>query len=166
MTGYFCGMKKTYILRFLFFLLLVFFVVMTTLSFTILSKPALFFYSFCLSIGLYQVAKGILFRLDSSFYLGSLLNFIGAFGFYFYLSNQTQFSAQYISSAFLFASMVTFLFFLQFFHLIVSYSIFFVNIFGWLLSKNLITLSIFIAFVVPFLVLLSVTIFLSIKWRK
>lgn len=166
MTGYFCGIKKTYALRILFFLLLAFFVVMTTLSFTTLSRPALFFYSFCLSVGLYQVAKGLLFKLDSSFYLGSLLNFVGVFGFYFYLTNQTQLLVLYISSAFLFASIVTFLFFLQIFHLIVSYSIFFVNIFGLLLAKNLITLSIFIAFIVPFLILLSVTIFLSIKWRK
>lgn len=166
MSGYFYGIKKTHILRILLVLLSICFVVMSILSFTVFEKPALFFYAFCLSVGLFQVSKGLLFRLDSSFYLGTLLNFIGAFGFCFYLTSQTQFAVFYIFSAFLIASFMTFLFFRQTFHLIVSYSIFFVNIFGLLLSKNLITLPIFIAFIVPFLVSLVVTIFLSIKWRK
>lgn len=166
MNGRLFGIKKSTLLKLFALVFFVMFVVFAFLAFYVFKIPDLWFYSFCLFLGLFQILKSKFFKYDSSFYLGTLLTGIGIAGFVFLFTKTVEFALFYILSAFILASVLTFVFCGQRFHLIIAYSINFVGLFGFLLTKNLITIPIFIAFVVPFLVLLIVELIFSIKRRN
>lgn len=125
----------------------------------------IWFYNFCLFLGLYEVVRSWLFRLDNALYLGSLLTYIGIFGYIFWFSNTVEYAIFYISMAFILSSLNLVVFFKQNFHLILSFIISYVTLFGILTKISLITPSIFIAFVVPFLLLLILELLLLTKRR-
>ncbi len=166
MKGRFAGIKKTYLLRGAASFAFVLFVVGTILSVSLFKIPSLWFFSFCVAIGYFELAKGMLFKLDSSFYLGTLTFLIGVSGFAFLTTNTVDYSPFYISAAFIISSIAAFVVCKQRFHLIFAYSTFFVALFGILLKKSLIILPIFIAFVGAFLLLLLLEIIINFKRRK
>jgi hypothetical protein len=163
MNGRFLGIKKTIVLRFSAVFNFLLFATLTLCCILLFKKPTLWFYSLCLSVGLYQLCKGVLFRLDSAFYFGSLTLAVGAVGFLFTLLQLQKFAVFFIALAFAVASIFTFAAFRQKFHLVFTYSLSFVNLYGFLLAKNLITTSIFLAFVVPFLLQLVISVILKIE---
>ena len=166
MKGRMFGIKKSLLLKITAIFLFLCFAVATFFAFYSLKIPDLWFYNFCISLGLFQIVKGFFFKLDSVLYIGFLLLFIVLAGYLFWFTKTYNYSPFFISLAFILASIFTFIFTEQNFHLIFAYSLIFVTILALLLVKNFITLSIFIAFISLFLVLLVVEIFYDKKWRK
>lgn len=166
MKGRVFGIKKSLLLKITAIFLFLCFAVATFFAFYSLKIPDLWFYNFCISLGLFQIVKGFFFKLDSALYIGFLLLFIGLAGYLFWFTETRNYAPFFISLAFILASIFTFIFTGQNFHLIFAYSLIFVTIFALLLIKNFITLPIFIAFISLFLVLLVVEIFYNKKWRK
>lgn len=163
MKGKTLGMKKTWLLRSIALCCLLLFAGLTTFCVVSLKVPNLWFYSFCLCIGIYELSKGLLFRFDSALYFGLLLTSIGASGFVFYLLQLRQYAAFFIATSFVVASVLTFILCHQKFHLILAYSIGFLTLYAFLLAKNLISTPIFIAFLSIFLLQLVVSIILNVK---
>ena len=163
MNGRFLGVKKTWLLRGIAVVNLLIFAGLVCLCVLYLKIPSLWFYSFCLCVGAYELAKGLMFKFDSAFYFGVLLINIGISGFDFFLLDLRSYAIFFIAVAFILASVSTFLVYHQKFHLILAYSLTFLTLYGFLLRKNLITTPIFIAFAVYFLVQLGISIILNIK---
>lgn len=163
MRGKLIGLKKTWLLKIIALIYLLLFVGLVCFCTLYLKIPNLWFYSFCFCIGIYELSKGFFFQLDSSVYFGALLTNIGISGFCFYLLELRTFAVLFISLSFILASMFTFFFCKQKFHLILAYSLSFVTLYGFLLIKNLISTPIFIAFVIPFLIQLVVSIIINLK---
>ncbi len=157
-NGKFLGIKKTYILRTIAIACFLGFLSFVFISIFLFKSPTLWFYAFCVFVGLFELLKAFLFKFDSSVYLGTLLLCIGISGFIFTYTNTEPYSAFYIAISFILASIFTFIFCGQRFHLIIAFSIFFVSIYAILYVINLINLPILIAFLVPFLLLLIVEI--------
>lgn len=155
--------KKTWFLRGIALFNLLVLIGLVCMSFLYLKIPNLWFYSFCLCIGGYELTKGFLFRFDSALYLGMLMTNIGTSGFVFYLLELRSFAGFFVALSFILASLLTFAFCHQKFHLILAYSISFFTLYAFLLTKSLITTPIFIAFATLFLVQLTVSIILNIK---
>lgn len=160
------GIKKTYLLRISVVLAILFFIVTTAVSIIYFKIADLWFYSFCLSISIFELTKGLLFKLDSSFYLGLINLFIGISGYIAWFTETIDFIIFYISTSFIISSLLTFCITKQNFHLFFSFSLFFVTIYGILLKKNFINTPIFIAFIGGFLLLLIVEIIIFFAWRK
>lgn len=160
------GIKKSSLLKTMAVFLFMLFILTTFLSIYKFKLPSLWFYNFCICIGIFQLFKGFMFNFDSTLYIGFLLSFIGIVGQIYLFTNTTDFSPFYISLAYTISSIFTFIYTGQKFHLIFAYSLIFVTIFALLLVKKFITLPIFIAFVTLFLVLLIVGIFCNKKRRK
>lgn len=163
MLGRLFGIKKTYILRIVATIMLLGFVATIFLDTFLFESPTIWFYSFFIMIGIYHFSKGLLFDFDSSFYFGTLFLCLGSFGIVWTFTSTQKFVWLFVGLSFLVSSLLTFVKFNQKYHLIVCYSIIFVNIYLFCLSKNLITLPNFIAIVVPFLLLLILTSFISLK---
>lgn len=163
MRGKIVGLKKTWLLRAIALLCIPLFVGLVCLCTLRLHLPNLWFYAFCICIGIYELSKGFFFRLDSSIYFGFLMTSIGTSGFCFYLLDLRNYAVMFIALSFALASLITYIFCHQKSHLILSYSISFVGLYGFLLIKNLITTPIFIAFVATFLLQLIVSIIINIK---
>lgn len=166
MNGRICGIKKTYILRVTAVIVLLGFVCTTIYSLLKLKIPDLWFYNFCFAIGFFELTKGLLFKLDSSLYLGCLTTGIGIAGYIFWLTGTIGYAIFYIALAFITASIITSVKTKQHFHLVFAFSIFFVALYGILLKKSLINMSIFIAFVSVFLLLLIIEIIIFYIRRK
>lgn len=166
MYGRILGVKKTLFLRAFAILAVLCFIALCLLSVYVFKIPDLWFYGFCLCLGSFEIVKSMLFKLDSSFYLGTLVTGIGAVGFIFWFTHMPQLAPFYILLAFVTSSLLTALFCGQRFHLIIAFSLSFVGLYAYLLTKSLITPPIFIAFVVAFLVLFILEIILSIKRRR
>lgn len=152
MNGRILSIKKTYILRATAILCVLSFIASIFMSIFLLNSPELWFYFFCLFVGIFQLVKGFLFRFDSCLYLGTLLCAIGGAGLLYTFAHIEQYAGFFIALAFVAASVVTYCFSGQKFHLIFSYSIIFVLLYTYLYIKNFITTPIFIAFLTPFLV--------------
>ena len=166
MRGRLLGIKKTYLLLASILISLAFFIFSCYFAVLDYRIYDLWFYNFCVSLSIFELSKGFLFKLDSSLYLGFLLLFLGIAGNIFWLTNTTEYAVFYIFSAFSISSIATFIKTGQKFHLIFAYSIIFVSIFGILLKKNFITWPIFIAFVGAFLLLLILEIIIFFKRRR
>lgn len=166
MTGRILGIKKSFILRTLSILMLFAFITSTYFTTKIYQIYDLWFYNFCLALGIVQLVKSILFKIDSSFYFGTLLILVGISGYIFWLTQTIDYAIFYISVSFMISSIALAIYYKQRFHIIIAFSIFFVEIYGILLKKSLITLPIFVAFVSIFLLLLILEITLSFIWRK
>lgn len=166
MTGRFLGIKKSIILRWLAVLFILLFAVLVYCSISVFEKPEIWFFSFCLCLGLFEIAKSFMFNLDSAFYFGILLTFLGVAGYVFTFTNTQHYVSVFILSTFALASLFTYSVTEQRFHLIIAFSLFFVAIYCFLYLKSLITLPIFIAFVTTFLLLLIVAIISSFFRRE
>ncbi len=166
MNGRFLGIKKSFILKAFAMLAFLSFVAYIFISIFWVKNPTLWFFGFCLFLGGFELVKSMLFKFDSSFYLGSLLVSIGILGFVFHHTDTASYAPFYIAIAFVIASVATFFFCGQKFHLIVAFSIVFVSLYFFLFSKNLISTPILIAFVVPFLVLLILEILMICFHKK
>ena len=163
MRGRILGVKKTYILRFLIVALFLLFTIFVFLNIFVIPYRTLWFYAFSFLLGIYEVSKSRLFKLDSGFYLGSLLIFIGISGFVFTLTKTDSYWCLYLLADFFIASFLTFLVCGQYFHLIFDFSLLFIIIFTSFYTFSLITLPIFIAFLVAFLVLFILIITFNFK---
>lgn len=161
MIGRLFRIKKSIILRWLAVLFSLIFATLVYLSISVFQKPELWFFSFCLCLGLFEIAKSFMFNLDSAFYFGILMTFLGIAGYVFIFTDTAYYVSVFILSAISLASLFTYSVTNQKFHLIIAFSLFFVDIYTFLYLKNLITLPIFIAFIVGFLLLLIVAIILS-----
>ena len=136
-----------------------FFVATSVLFCLFLNNYNLWFFAFCLFVGLHLINKSLLFKFDSSCYFGVLLFLIGIF--YFIAFNfEIVFNYPFlVLIAFSFASFCTFLFFNQSFQLFLFISLFFVSIGLELFLFNLISIWIFVAFIGVSVILLLVRYF-------
>lgn len=166
MEGRIFGIKKNIVLLAVAISMFFCFIIMFFLSIFLFKIPSLWFFSFCTCVGIYELTKSFLFKIDSSLYFGFLLCSVSSAGFFCLFSQNTSYFSVLILSCFCLSSIVTFLFFRQRFHLILAFSINYYALYNFLLIKNVISFQIFIAFTVPFLVLLVVSVLSSIKWRK
>ncbi len=154
MEGRFLRVKKTTLLKIFAGLAFLGFLAFIFISIFFFKTPSLWFFGFCLLLGCFEIIKSTLFKLDSALYLGTLLVGIGSLGLFFHFTNTAQYAPFYIALAFIIASLITFLFCGQKFHLIIVFSIIFVSLYCFLYVKNLINIPILIAFTLPFLLLL------------
>ena len=166
MEGRVFGMKKSIVLLAVAISMFFCFITMLFLSIFLFKIPSLWFFSFCACVGLYELTKSFLFRIDSSLYLGSLLTSIAFVGFFCLFSSNMTYFPVLIPACFCFSSITVFLFFKQRFHLILAFSISYFALYGFLLIKKIISFQIFIDFTLPFLVLLIVIVLSSMKWRR
>lgn len=166
MEGRLLGIKKSIILTFTAIFMLFSFITLSVLSFTTFKKPELWFYSFCLCVGLYEETKSLTLKIDSSCFIGTLLLWIGTVGFLTSYLPIKEFLPLLMTFSVAAASLTTFVFYKQKYHIIFAFMIMFVSFYWFLLIKKLISLNIFIAFVTSFLLLFIVMIFTNIKWRS
>ena len=154
MRGRIFTIKKTTILRLSFILNTLFFIISTLLSFLVIKNYDLWFFTFCIFVGLHLIVRSFLFRLDSSCYFGSLLLLIGAFYIYCLLFDILSFYTVFLTVAFSLASYLTAYFCNQNFHYYLSFSLFFVSIGLMLYLINLISIWIFLAIIAVIMILL------------
>lgn len=166
MEGRLFGIKKSLLLSLLAMANFLAFLSYIFVSIFYLKSPVFWFFAFCIFVGVFELCKSMLFKYDSCLYLGSLLLFIGIFGFVFSYTNATAYAPFYICLAFVLASVCTYMFTEHNFHLIIAFSILFVQAYCLLYVKNLITLPILFAFLVPFLLLLILEILLACFHKK
>ncbi len=120
------------------------------------------FFIFCLSVGLHLIIKSLLFKYDSSCYFGIILFLIGNFYFYCLLFDILFLFPVFILLAFAGASVVTFYFFKQPYHLFLALSLFFVIIALLFFLLNKISIWIFLA-IVGLSVLLLIVRYFTLK---
>ncbi len=157
MRGRIQKVKKSVILEFVFVLNTLLFLTGIALNiFLFKSYPSLWFFVFCFCVGTYQILKSRFLKLDSGFYLGTLLLLISISGFVFLFTHTTAYSYLYIEGSFFLSSLLTFFVCGQRFHLIICYLIFFVIMLSILFVFSLVSLPILIAISVLFLLLLVV----------
>lgn len=167
MRGRIVGVKKTKILKFVLITHLLLFLTAILINILIIPNyPAFWFFAFSFFVGTYEVLKSRLFKLDSGFYLGSLLTLIGISGFIFLFTNTTEYVCEYLLTDFILASFLTYLVCGQKFHLVIMYSLFFALVFTLLFTFSYISLPIFIAILVSYLLLLIVIIIVNVFGRK
>lgn len=160
MKGKILSVKKTTILKLSFLINSSLFLISLALSFTVLSIHNLWFFSFLIAVGGHLIVRSILFHLDSSCYLGSLLLSIGVLYFYSYFLDITNFYSVFILLSFVIASLCSGFIFKQNYHFGISFSLFFLAIFCFLYLLNLISLLIFLAIVLIDVLLLMGSYFL------
>ncbi len=160
------GIKRSLILRAVFVVVSITFLLLLSLNIFVFEIPLLWFWHFCGCTGIYQLTKAVLLKLDSSLYLGFLLVFGCIAGHLYVLLDLTQYAVILILLSFILTSVACTIFLKQTFHLIVAYILLYLTIFSILLTKNLITIAIFIAFVTSFLVISILDLFLIIKRRN
>lgn len=166
MKSTFLGIKKSILLSAIAIVMLFSFVTLCALSFTTFPKADLWFFSFMLCLGIYELSKGFLFEIDSSFYFGLLLVLFGIVGFLAIFLHMETYCPLLFGLSATIASLATYLKFKQNFHLVLAFSLIFVCLYGYLFIKKLISLNIFIAFVTSFLLLLILSVTINIKWRR
>ncbi len=125
MRGRVLGIKKTNILRCSFFIVWLLIITETVLSIVLLKNNYLWFYGFCLLLGLHLLIKASLFRLDSSCYFGFLLFFIGLSGIFWNFLPISNYIGSMLIFSFFLASFMTFLFYRQRFQLFIAFILFF-----------------------------------------
>ncbi len=159
MKGRFLSIKKsTWLLISAIFNFIVF-VTAATLSFTIYKQYDMWFFILCLCIGQHLIFKSFLFRFDSCLYYGTVLFLVGVlYPFAIYLQI-LRFYPVFILLAFAAASLFTFYFYNQPYHLILALSLFFVIIGLILFLINIISIWIFLAIIGASVVLLIIRFF-------
>lgn len=162
MRGRILSIKKTTILKLSFVLNLLLFVVMSILSFVVIKNNDLWFFMFCIFIGLHLIIKSMLFKFDSSCYFGSLLLSIGLMYVYCILLNITNFYPTFLIMSFAFASFITGFFFKQTFHYLLFFSLIFVSLDLLFYSINFISIWIFLA-ILSLIVILLICKYLIIR---
>ena len=167
MRGRIGSIKKSNLLSAVLITFLIVFVAFIVLNiFMFGSYKTVWFYAFCTLVGLYEILKSRFFKLDSAFYFGCSILFVGISGFVYTFTNTLDYLSIYLLSSFALASILSFLVCGQKFHLVIFYSLFFVLIFELLYKLNLITYTISIAICLSFLLLLIVIITVSFLCSK
>lgn len=147
MRGRLFSIKKTTWLKLSFILNLILFIVTTTVTLLFTRQYDLWFFIFCIFIGVHLIIRGALFKFDSSCYFGYLLLFVGAFYIYCLHLNILSFYSVFVIIAFALASLFTAHFYRQTFHYFLSFSLLFLSIGLILYLINLISLWIFLAII-------------------
>ena len=153
MRGRIFTIKKTTILRLSFIINLLLFVASSVISFFVIKNYNLWFFMFCLFIGLHLIIRSFLFKFDSSCYFGFLLLFVGIFYLYCLLLNLAMYPL-FILLSFSIASYLTAFFYKQSFHYFLSISLILVDIGLLLYMINIITIWIFLAIMLAVVILL------------
>ena len=135
------------------------FVVASVLFCLFLENYNLWFFLFCVFVGLHLINKSVLFKFDSSCYFGVLLFLIGFLYFVALYFNIFNFYPVFVLSAFSFASLFTYAFFKQPFHLFLALSLFFATIGLLLFLLKFISVWIFVAIIAVSVILLIVRYF-------
>lgn len=154
MNGRILTIKKTTILKLSFILNALFFVASCLISFLFIKDYNLWFFTFCIFMGLHQIIRSALFRVDSSCYFGVLLLFIGIFYIYCQGLHIENYISIFMLFAFVFASYFTGHFFDQSFHKILSLSLIFSDIALFFYLLNMISIWIFLAIILASVLLL------------
>ena len=162
MRGRIFTIKKTTLLRLSFIINLVLFIVMSAISFFVIRNYNLWFFMFCIFIGLHLILKSMLFKFDSSCYFGTLLFLLGLMYIYTIVFNITNFYVVFIVIAFALASFFTGFFFKQSFHYFLSFSLYFVSLDMLFYLINFISIWIFLA-LLALIVILLICKYLTIK---
>ena len=155
------GIKKINILRGVVIANSMLFILSVFLSIFVLKASYLWFFFFCFFVGEYLLVKSYLYNADSNFYLGWLLLLLGAS----YLANHfLSFSSHFylITTPFVFAGLLTFCKYKQYFHLFLSFLLVFVIIFYFMYRQNIINIYIFFALIVLFIFIFS---FIYVRMR-
>ncbi len=147
MQGRIFSIKKTTILRLSFIINLILYLTSVVLSFTVLSVDNLWFFSFCIFIGLQLLIKSVLFKHDSSCFFGIILLLIGIFYFYCVYFSILSYFIVFVLLSFSMASLLTYYFFKQPFQLAVSLSLFFAAIITFIFVLNIISFLISLALI-------------------
>lgn len=137
------NVRKTFILKidaWINTVLPLFFILLTIFYF---ERYDLWFFIFSFFCGSYLLLKAFLFKSDSSLYLGSLLLFIGLFGFFVNLFS-LKYEVVFMLGAVAFASLGVFVFFKQFLHLILAFMFMYEAFLNYLFLSNSINLTIFL----------------------
>lgn len=145
MQGRMFSIKKTTILRLSFIINLILYFTFLIFSFTIFRVDNLWFFSFCVFVGLQLIIKSGLFKHDSSCFFGVSLFFIGIFYFYCYFLHILNLYIVFLLISFSFASFSTYSLFRQPFQLFASISLFFASISTFIYLINILSISIFLA---------------------
>ena len=153
MRGRIFTIKKTTILRLSFIINLLLFVASSLISFFVIKNYNLWFFMFCLFIGLHLIIRSFLFKFDSSCYFGFLLLFVGIFYLYCLFFNLSMYPL-FILLSFSIASYLTAFFYKQNFHYFLSISLILVDIGLLLYMINIITIWIFLAIILAVVILL------------
>lgn len=162
------NIKKTFILKigaWITFILALFFILITTLYF---KRYDLWFFEFCFFIGCYFLLKAILYKMDSPCYLGSLLSLVGLLGGivdYFSLG----FGVVFMLCAVSIASLIVFVAFKQYMHLILASIFMYEGLLNYLfLAKNInLTIFLILNLILLFIFLfICAIIFMNLKKRS
>lgn len=154
MRGRIFRIKKTTILRLSFILNTLLFFASSILSFMFLKDYDLWFFNFCINMGVHLMVRSFLFRLDSSCYFGFLLFFIGIFYWHSFLFNIMAFYSVFIVLAFSMASFFTSHYFNQPFHSFLSISLILVAVDLLVFLIKLISIWFFLAIMLLIVILL------------
>lgn len=117
------------------------------------------FFIFCISIGIHLIIKSLLLRYDSSCFMGVILFLVGIFYFYCLCLNLFNLYPVFIVISFATSSLITFYFFKQPYHFILSLSLFFVSIGLLFYLINIFSIWIFLAILSLSVILLIVKYF-------
>lgn len=162
MRGYIFKIKKTTLLRLSFIINMLMYILATVLSVVIFDMPNMWFFGFCLFLGLHLIIKSCLFALDSACYFGSLLFCIGLFYILSICVNVTNMYPVFLSLSFTCASFFTFYFYNEEFQFFLSLSLFFVTIDILLFIINLFSFWFFLA-IILIIMLLLISKYLTIR---
>ncbi len=141
--GRLAKVKKTKILKLsavIITLLSLFFIAFSIFFF---KRFDLWFFIFCIGIGLYVLIKGGLFLSDSSTYFGSLVFFVGLIGLFINIFN-LPFGQSYFLFATSLSSICVLILFKEIFHLFLSFIFAYEGVILYVFQANLINLTIFL----------------------
>ena len=147
MKGRILSIKKTTLLRLSFIVNFIFYITTLILSLTVFNTKNLWFFSFCIFVGVVLITKSMLFRTDSSCYFGTLLFCIGIFYLYAVYFDIMHFYSVFVIASFSIASFMTFSFFKEQFQLLLCISLFFASITTIIFLLKFISIYIFLAFI-------------------
>lgn len=154
MKGRIFTIKKTTILRLSFILNVLLFIISSLISFFVIKNYNLWFFMFCIFIGLHLLIRSFLFKFDSSCYFGFLLLFVGGFYLYCLLLKLSAFYPIFLVLAFSLASYFTAFIYHQNFQYFLSFSLIFVSVGLLLYMLNMISIYIFLAIILVVVLLL------------
>ena len=135
MRGRILSIKKTTILKLSFVINILLFQVSSVLSFVLVKNYDLWFFAFCIFIGLHLIIKSCLFKFDSSCYFGTMLLTVGLFYVYCSMLSIINFYPVFITLSMSLASFFTAFFYKQNFHLYFFRIISFVNFSSFFYDK-------------------------------
>lgn len=156
MKGRIFSIKKSTWLMISLILNIVIFLTLSIFSIVIDADYDNIFFLFCLGTGIHQIVKGVLFKFDSSCYLGISLLLVGFFYFFSKMIGILWLYPVFILLSFSFSSFSIGYFFKQPYHFFLSISLFFVCLGLLLFLFKIISVWFFVAILVCCVLLLIV----------